>query len=141
MGVTYQLGANMHFQKNYMRVFGQLARVNADLALTDLANLYLNTNIPDVAGFLNPIKIRSNVPMVGVLYGRKFSISPNSEIHIEGSISKTLGHNTTYKTGTFIDNIGLANDLLYSKIDNGLDSYFKQNGLFPSLNVYYVYKF
>jgi hypothetical protein len=141
MGVTYQLGANVHFQKNYVRVFGQLARVNSDLALTDLANLYLNTNIPDVARFLSPVKIKSNIPMVGAAYGHKFSVGPNSEIHVEGSISKTLGHNTTYKTGTFIDNIEVVNDIIYNKIDNGFDRYFNTYGWFPSVNVYYVYKF
>ena len=141
MGIAYQLGANFHFNKNYIRMFGQLARVNGDLAITDLANLYLNTNIPDVANFLNPIEVKSNIPMVGVLYGRKFSLGPNSEIHVEGSISKTLGHNTSYETGTFLDNIDLVNDLAYSKIDNGLDDYFNKYGWFPSLNVYYVYKF
>jgi hypothetical protein len=141
MGITYQLGANFHFRQNYMRVFGQVARVSSDLALTDLANLYLNTNIPDVARFLNPVKIKSTIPMIGAAYGHKFSLGPNSEIHVEGAISKTLGHNTTYKTGTFIDNIEVVNDIIYNKIDNGFDRYFSTYGWFPSVNVYYVYKF
>jgi hypothetical protein len=140
-GITYQLGANFHFEKNYVRVFGQLAHLNAKLPITDLANLYLKTNIPPFADFLNPIDIKSNIPMVGLLYGRRFSLGPKSEIHAEASISKTLGHNTTYRTGTFIDNIGIVNDIAYSGIDNDLDRYFKNSGWFPSLNVYYVYKF
>jgi hypothetical protein len=141
MGVTYQLGANFHFDKNYIRTYGQLMTLNGDLSYTDLANLYLGTNIPDVTRFLNPIDVRSNVPMVGVLYGRRFSIGKNSEIHVEGSIAKTLGHNTKYKTNTFLDRIDLVNDIIYSGIDNDLDSYFTQKGWLPSVNVYYVYKF
>ena len=141
MGVTYQLGANFHFGKNYVRTYGQVMRLNGDLSYTDLANLYLGTNIPDITRFLNPIDIKSSVPMVGVLYGRRFSIGENSEIHVEGSIGKTLGHNTTYTTNTFLDRVGVVNDVLYNGIDNDLDRYFTQKGWLPSLNVYYVYKF
>jgi hypothetical protein len=139
-GLSYQLGANVHFEKNYVRLFGQLAHLNGDLAVTDLANLYLQTNIPPIAGFLNPIDIRSNIPMIGLLFGRKFPIGVNSEIHLEASLSKTLGHNTTYKTNTFIDNLGFVNDLIYSELDNDLDSYFRNRGWIPSVNVYYVFK-
>lgn len=141
LGVTYQLGANFHFGKNYVRTYGQLAHLNGDLSYIDLANLYLNTNIPDITRFLNPIKIKSNVPMIGVLYGRRFSIGENSEIHVEGSIGKTLGHHTTYKTNTFLDKLDLVNDIVYTGIDNDLDDYFNKRGWIPSLNVYYVYKF
>lgn len=141
LGVTYQLGADFHFDKNYIRAYGQLMTLNGDMSYSDLANLYLGTNIPDVTRFLNPIDIRSNVPMVGVLYGRRFSIGENSEIHLEGSIGKTLGHNTKYETNTFLDRVGVVNDILYSGIDNDLDSYFTKNGWLPSINVYYVYKF
>jgi hypothetical protein len=141
MGVTYQLGANFHFAKNYVRMYGQLMHLNGELSYSDLANLYLGTNIPDVTRFLSPIDIKSNIPMVGVLYGRRFSIGENSEIHVEGSIGKTLGHNTTYKTNTFLDNLDIVNDVLYSGVENDLDSYFTQKGWVPSLNVYYVYKF
>lgn len=141
MGVTYQLGANFHFDKNYVRMYGQMMQLNGDLGYTDLANLYLGTNLPDISRFLKPIDIRSNVPMVGVLYGRRFSIGPNSEIHVEGSVGKTLGHSTKYKTNTFLDRIDLVNDVLYSGIDHDLDNYFTKKGWLPSVNVYYVYKF
>ncbi|HEY0652422.1 MAG TPA: hypothetical protein VGD65_04800 [Chryseosolibacter sp.] len=141
MGVAYQLGANFHFSKNYVRMYGQILRLNGDLGYTDLANLYLGTNLPDISRFLKPIDIRSTVPMVGVLYGRRFSIGENSEIHVEGSIGKTLGHNTKYETNSFLDRIDLVNDVLYSGIDHGLDNYFTKKGWLPSLNVYYVYKF
>lgn len=141
LGVTYQLGANFHFDRNYIRAYGQLVTLNGDMSYSDLANVYLGTNIPDVTRFLNPIDIRSSVPMVGVLYGRRFSIGENSEIHLEGSIGKTLGHNTRYETNTFLDRIGVLNDLIYSGLDNDLDSYFTKQGWIPSLNVYYVYKF
>jgi hypothetical protein len=141
MGVTYQLGANFHFDKNYIRAYGQLVTLNGDLSYTDLANLYLNTNIPDVTRFLNPIDVRSTVPMIGALYGRRFVIGKNSEIHVEGSIGKTLGHSTKYKTNTFLDKLNIVNDVVYAGIDNDLDSYFTKNGWIPSLNVYYVYKF
>lgn len=141
MGLTYQLGANFHFDKNYVRLYGQMMSLNGDLGYTDLANLYLGTNLPDISRFLKPIDIRSNVPMVGVLYGRRFLIGPNSEIHVEGSISKTLGHSTKYKTNTFLDRIDLVNDILYSGIDHDLDNYFTKKGWLPSVNVYYVYKF
>jgi len=141
VGVTYQLGANFHFNRNYVRAYGQLMRLNGDMSYSDLANLYLGTNIPDITRFLNPIDIRSNVPMVGVLYGRRFSIGERSEIHLEGSIGKTLGHETRYKTSTFLDGINLVNDIVYSGIDNDLDTYFTKHGWLPSLNVYYVFKF
>ena len=141
MGVTYQLGANFHFDKNYVRAYGQLMTLNGGLSYTDLANLSLGTNIPDLTRFLNPIDVRSKVPMIGVLYGRRFPIGKKSEIHVEGSIGKTLGHSTTYKTNTFLDRINVVNDIVYSKIDNDLDTYFTRNGWLPSLNVYYVYKF
>jgi hypothetical protein len=141
IGVTYQLGANFHFDKNYVRMYGQMMSLNGDLGYTDLANLYLGTNLPDISRFLKPIDIRSTVPMVGVLYGRRFSIGPNSEIHVEGSIGKTLGHSTKYKTNSFLDRIDLVDDVLYSGIDHDLDTYFTKKGWLPSLNVYYVYKF
>jgi hypothetical protein len=141
LGVTYQLGANFHFDKNYIRAFGQIMTLNGDMSYSDLANLYLGTNIPDFTRFLNPIDIRSTVPMIGVLYGRRFSIGENAEIHIEGSIGKTLGHNTRYETNTFIDGLDIINDLVYSGIDNDLDKYFSKNGWIPSLNIYYVFKF
>jgi hypothetical protein len=141
MGITYQLGANFHFGKNYVRTYGQLMHLNGDLSYTDLANLYLNTNIPDITRFLNPIDIKSNVPMIGVLYGRRFAIGQNSEIHVEGSIGKTLGHNTKYTTNTFLDRLDFVNEVVYNGVDNDLDTYFSQKGWLPSLNVYYVYKF
>lgn len=141
-GITYQVGANVHFTNNYVRLFGQMAHLNADLAVTDLANLYLDTNLPAITGFLNPIDIRSNAPMIGLLYGRRFTFpSSPHEIHIEGSISKTLGHNTTYRTGTFIDNFDVINDLIYNEVDDDLDKYFNDYGWIPSINVYYVYRF
>ncbi|HEU5146886.1 MAG TPA: hypothetical protein VFT90_09230 [Chryseosolibacter sp.] len=141
LGVSYQLGANFHFNKNYVRAYGQLMTLNGDMSYSDLANLYLGTNIPDFTRFLNPIDIRSTVPMVGVLYGRRFTIGDRSEIHLEGSIGKTLGHHTSYKTSTFLDGMNLINDVVYSGIDNDLDSYFTKNGWIPSLNVYYVFRF
>jgi hypothetical protein len=140
-GLSYELGANMHFQRNYVRVFGQLTRLRGDLALTDLANIYFDTNIPPVAKFLSPIEIRSTVPMVGALFGRRFPVGPRSEIHAELSISKTLGHSTSYKTGTFVDNIEIVNDIAYNELDNDLDLFFDKYGWIPSLNLYYVYKF
>jgi hypothetical protein len=140
-GLSYQLGANFHFQKNYVRVFGQLTHLNGDLAITDLVNLYLKTNIPPVANFLNPIEINSNVPMVGMLFGRRFPVGPRSEFHAEVSLSKTLGHNTTYKTGTFVDHLAVVNDIVYSGLNHDLDNYFSNYGWIPSLNIYYVYKF
>jgi hypothetical protein len=140
-GMSYQIGANMHFNRNYVRVFGQLLNLKADLALTDLANLYFDTNIPPFANFLNPIEVRSNVPMAGALFGRRFPIGQRSEIHAEVSVSKTLGHSTRYTTGTFIDNIEIVNDIAYNELDNDLDDYFTKYGWVPSLNIYYVYKF
>jgi hypothetical protein len=140
-GISYQLGANFHFDKNYVRLAGQLTRINGDLAFTDLANLALNTNVPPFASFLNPIDIKSTIPMVGMLYGRRFTFpGSRSEIHAEVSVMKTLGHNTQYKTGLFIDNIQIVNDIVYNQIDNDLDRYFSKYGWLPSLNVYYVYK-
>jgi hypothetical protein len=141
LGITYQLGANFHFNKNYIRAYGQLMKLNGDMSYSDLANVYLGTNIPDITRFLNPIDIRTTVPMVGVLYGRRFSLGKNSEIHVEGSIAKTLGHNSRYNTNTFLDGINLVNDIVYSGIDNDLDTYFTKHGWLPSVNVYYVYKF
>jgi hypothetical protein len=141
MGISYQVGANFHFNKNYIRAFGQLATLRGNLTYTDLANLYLKMNIPPISRFLSPIQIRSTVPMIGVLYGRSFTIGDHSEIHIEGSISKTLGHHTTYRTNTFLDNIGAVNQFVYTGINNDLDTYFNKYGWLPSLNVYYVYKF
>lgn len=141
LGVSYQLGANFHFDRNYIRAYGQLMTLNGDMSYTDLANIYLGTNIPDIARFLNPIDIRSTVPMVGALYGRRFAVGERSEIHVEGSIAKTLGHQTNYRTGTFLDGLNLVDDVVYSGIDNDLDSYFTKNGWLPSLSVYYVYKF
>jgi hypothetical protein len=141
LGVSYQLGANFHFDKNYIRAYGQLMRLNGEMSYSDLANLYLGTNIPDITRFMNPIDVRTTVPMVGALYGRRFLIGERSEIHLEGSIGKTLGHNTNYKTGTFLDGMNLVNDVVYNGIDNDLDTYFTTNGWIPSLNVYYVYKF
>ena len=141
LGVTYQLGANFHFDRNYIRAYGQLMTLNGDLSYSDLANLYLGTNIPDFTRFLTPIDIRSTVPMIGVLYGRRFSIGERSEIHLEGSIGKTLGHDTRYKTRTFLDDMNLVNDVVYSGVDRDLDRYFTKYGWVPSLNVYYVYNF
>ena len=141
LGVSYQLGANFHFDRNYIRAYGQLMTLNGDLSYSDLANLYLGTNIPDITRFLNPIDVRSTVPMIGASYGRRFPIGERSEIHLEGSIGKTLGHDTNYKTGTFLDGMNLINDVVYSGIDKDLDSYFTRYGWVPSLNVYYVYKF
>jgi hypothetical protein len=141
MGVTYQLGANFHFDKNYIRTYGQLMTLKGDLTYTDLANLSLGTNIPDLTRFLNPVDVRSNVPMIGVLYGRRFEIGKNSEIHVEGSIGKTLGHSTKYKTNSFLDRVNFVNDIIYTGINNDLDNYFTKNGWLPSLNVYYVHKF
>lgn len=141
LGVTYQLGANFHFDRNYIRAYGQVMRLNGDMSYSDLANLYLGTNIPDITRFLSPIDIRSTVPMVGVLYGRRFSVGERSEIHLEGSIGKTLGHATNYKTRTIVDRLNLIDDVVYSGIDKDLDNYFSRDGWIPSLNVYYVYNF
>jgi hypothetical protein len=144
-GITYQIGANIHFSKNYIRLFGQLAHLNADLSIPDLVGLYFRTSIPPalaaVGSFINPIDIKSNVPMAGLLYGRRIPIGEHAEIHAEFSVAKTLGHQTTYKTGTFLDNIEVVNDIVYNELDNDLDTYFKEHGWFPSLNVYYVFKF
>jgi hypothetical protein len=144
-GITYQIGANIHFSRNYIRLFGQLAHLNADLTIPDLIRLYFRTDIPPalaaVGSFINPIDIKSNVPMGAILYGRRFPIGENSEIHAEFSVAKTLGHQTTYKTGTFLDNIEVVNDIVYNELDNDLDTFFKEYGWVPTLNVYYVFKF
>lgn len=138
-GVAFEGGANYHFGKSYVRLFGQSLNLSGEVSYTDLAQIYSGINFN--FNLNQGLELNSKLIQAGLLFGYRFEF-PNirHQIHLEGSISKTLSVKTKFESGTFLDRLGVV-QTIYNQFDNDIDSFFKENSYVPTINIYYVYKF
>lgn len=138
-GIVFEAGANYHFGKNYVRLFGQTMNLSGEASFADLAQIYtgINFNFNVNQG----LELNSRLIQAGLLFGHRFEFPDiRHQIHLEGSISKTFSAKTKFESGTFLDRLGVV-QTIYDQFDRDIDSFFKENSYVPTLNIYYVYKF
>jgi hypothetical protein len=144
-GLMATLGANYHFGKNYLGVYGQYAHLKGETSLAEAASAYFGRDL----SFLNPLGIsilelsaRSNLYNVGVIYGRRFTLpNPRFEILAEAGFGKILGSSNKFATNQMlIERIALVQQL-YKQMDKDFNSAYWKHGFLPSINVYLTYQF
>jgi hypothetical protein len=144
-GLMATLGANYHFGKNYVGLYGQYAHLKGETNLAEAASAYFGRDL----SFLNPFGISllelstsSNLYNIGLLYGRRFILpNPRFEILAEAGFGKILGSSNKFTSNqAFIERIPVVQQL-YATMDRDFNSAYWKHGFLPSINIYLTYHF
>jgi hypothetical protein len=139
VGHIITIGPNFHFEKNYIGTYFQQIHLRGRNTSSQMVQDYYDTDFPSA----NPvtIRVRSNMHQWGLLYGRRFPLNENFQIHTEASISQNIGSkNRFWSSNRFLDNTPFVQDL-YDEIDKGFRRNYRDHGFIPTVNVFFVYRF
>ncbi len=144
-GTILGAGANYHFGKSYVGLYGQYIQLRSGgVTPADALGIYFNRDFSSFDPQGLPVfefSMQSNLYPVGALYGRQFQLNnPRWRIDAELSLAKVITSASTFSSNrSAVDRTGLAKNL-YRALDREVGEAYQQQGWLPTINVYLVYQ-
>jgi hypothetical protein len=145
-GLVGTLAPQLRFGNHSVVLQGQFINLSGSINLQRAAELYLDRDLPELSGIpflpalMPTLTTRSNLFMLGLGYGWRFS-PPDSRVslQLEAGFSKILASGSKFSSNiAVLDNTALARGA-YGQMQNRLRDSYRQYGYVPSLGVYLVY--
>lgn len=144
-GTIMGTGANYHFGKSYVGLYGQYIHLQSGgVTPADALGIYFNRDFSsfDPKGLpAFQFSMQSNLFQLGALYGRQFKLkNPRWRIDAELSLAKVITSTSTFSSNRpGVDRTGLVKSL-YRALDREVGEAYQQHGWLPTINVYLVYQ-
>lgn len=144
-GTLLEAGANYHFGKNYVGLYGQYIHLKGGgITPADALSVYFKKDFSnfDIAALpVFEFSMQSNIANAGALFGHQFNLrNPHFSINLEAGLSKIVASKNDFSSNRpLIDRTAFAKNL-YKELDQEMKTAYRKHGFIPTINFYLVYQ-